>query len=280
MLHSTNFEFLIEADVKLSQLCASAERYFLEDASTCLIKVRQYAEHLTKLVAARHALYVGQGEGFQDTLCRLCEKRVIPRQIADVLHRLRKLGNAAVHDHHGTHREALYSLRMARQLGVWFYKTYFDSRFAPGPFVPPPPPTDAGQILQDEIEALRVRVQEAEAAAAKARGEAQDHAIARESAEEQLRREEEARAFWHQLLQEEKAQNIELKARLEGISRTHMFARRTSSFERETIEFLVELSSVSSNCRGLQTNAERLTELERRALAERAESVAASLEFE
>jgi hypothetical protein len=41
-----------------------AERYFRDAPPTALIKLRQFAELLSELIAARNALYVGERETF------------------------------------------------------------------------------------------------------------------------------------------------------------------------------------------------------------------------
>jgi len=54
---SGNFGFLEAHDVQLVRLGALAERYFHDDPNTCLIKLRQFAELLTQLIAAKTGLY-------------------------------------------------------------------------------------------------------------------------------------------------------------------------------------------------------------------------------
>jgi hypothetical protein len=51
-------------DPQLMQLGALAERYFRDDPGTAIFKLRQFAELLSKMVAARHALYLGERETF------------------------------------------------------------------------------------------------------------------------------------------------------------------------------------------------------------------------
>ena len=75
-----NFGFLAEHDVGLMNLAALAERYFRDDPPTALMKLRQFAELLSKLIAARHALYLGDRETFEDTLRRLSYERIVPRE--------------------------------------------------------------------------------------------------------------------------------------------------------------------------------------------------------
>jgi type I restriction enzyme R subunit len=105
-------------------LGAQAERYFRDDPSTAIVKLRQFAELLAKLIAAHHALYLGERETFEETLRRLSYERILPKEAADIFHILRKLGNEAVHEAKGGHADALASLKFARQIGVWFHRTY------------------------------------------------------------------------------------------------------------------------------------------------------------
>lgn len=61
MQSTANFGFLAAHDSKLVQLAGLAERYFSDDPATAIIKLRQFAELMSKLIAARHALYVSVG---------------------------------------------------------------------------------------------------------------------------------------------------------------------------------------------------------------------------
>lgn len=218
MLATVNFDFLRKHDERLATLGAQAERYFRDDPSTAIIKVRQFVELLAKLIAAHHALYLGERETFEDTLRRLSFERIIPKEAADLFHALRKLGNVAVHDAKGGHADALASLKFARQLGVWFHRTYGrQPNFNPGPFVPPPEPIDATAGLKEEIEALRRKVAESMDAATAARLHAEEQVRARETVEERLRREADERATWEQLAQESEIARIEIAARLSAL---------------------------------------------------------------
>jgi len=215
---SRNFDFLGVHSDRLVVLGRHAERYFREDPSTAIVKLRQFAELLAKLIAARQGTYRDEREAFDETLRRLSYDRVIPKEVADVFHALRKMGNVAVHEAKGTHANALTSLKFARQLGIWFHRTYGNqAKFDPGPFVPPPEPVDATAPLRDEIAELRRRMAETEDAAAAARRSAEEHALARETAEERLRREEQERQAWEQLANETEAAKASLAAQLASL---------------------------------------------------------------
>ncbi|MER8368047.1 type I restriction-modification system endonuclease [Mesorhizobium sp. M1378] len=212
---TANFGFLSVHDAKLVTLGGLAERYFRDDPSTAIVKLRQFAELLAKLIAARHAAFRDERETFEETLRRLSYERIIPKEVADLFHTLRKTGNAAVHEAKGDHAHALTSLKNACSLGVWFHRTYSKQPgFNPGAFVPPPEPVDATVALREEIEALRRKVAESDDIATSARRETEEHARARETVEERLRREADERATWEQLAHESESERIAIAARL------------------------------------------------------------------
>lgn len=228
MAGSANFSFLSEHDARLAVLGGFAEQYFRDDPSTAIIKLRQFAELLAKVIAARHAAYRDERETFEDTLRRLSYERIIPREVADIFHALRKAGNAAVHEAKGNHANALTALKFARSLAVWFHRTYSKRPdFNPGAFVPPPEPVDATVALRQEIETLRRRVAETEDVAALARREAEEQLRARETVEDRLRREAEERATWEQLAQESEAEKAAIAAKLTSLQAEAEAAPRT-----------------------------------------------------
>jgi hypothetical protein len=110
---SLNFSFLKAHDARLVMLGAQAEKYFPEDPGTCLIKLRQFAEVMAKIVAARTATDVGPDDTFSDILRRLKAERTLPPSAADLFYKLKGTGNSAVHDLTGTHGDALVALRIA-----------------------------------------------------------------------------------------------------------------------------------------------------------------------
>lgn len=125
---SANFGFLRPYDVQLVRLGALAERYFRDDPSTCLIKLRQFAELLAQLTAARTGLFVSIEEAQADLLRRLKVERVISQEVADLFHQIRRAGNRATHEYRGDRTEALTLLKMVRHLGIWFHRTFGGDR--------------------------------------------------------------------------------------------------------------------------------------------------------
>jgi type I restriction enzyme, R subunit len=60
-LPQTNFAFLREHDEQLLRLGMLTERYFSNDPNTCLLKLRQFAETLAQLLAARSGFVTATG---------------------------------------------------------------------------------------------------------------------------------------------------------------------------------------------------------------------------
>lgn len=234
MSSTENFSFLAVHDAKLAQLGGLAERYFREDPVTTVFRLRQFAELLSKMIAAHHAAYRDERESFEETLRRLSYERIIPKEAADIFHALRKAGNRAVHENQANHSDALSALKFARQLGIWFHRTYGKQiNFKPGTFVPPSEPVDATAALKDEIADLRRKASESEDVATRAMREAEEHARARESAEQRLAREAEEKSKWERLATDSEREKAEIAARLANLQSAAELAPKT-----ETLAFL------------------------------------------
>jgi type I restriction enzyme R subunit len=136
---SSNFSFLRHADPLLAQLAASAERYCLPDPNAALLKLRQFGEVVGQHLAAVYGIEAPDGAGQADILGQLQRRRLIDADVAELLHLLRKEGNAGVHRFAVQPREAVGALRIARQLGIWFHRAFRRpaATFRPGPFVEP-----------------------------------------------------------------------------------------------------------------------------------------------
>ena len=215
VVKSANFNFLGQHDPQLVRLGALAERYFRDDPNTCLIKLRQFGEAMAQLVAAKAGLYRSPEEAQSDLLRRLNLERITPRQVSDLFYQLRVAGNRATHDLAGTHDEALTALKIARQLGIWFHRTFGQAAgFKAGAFAPPPDPAAATEALHAELARLREELATSQTAADRARGEAEEHQRSLLSAEEKARREGEDRAVWEQLAAEAETARAALAAEL------------------------------------------------------------------
>jgi len=204
-VHS-NFSFLVPQDERLARLGALAERYFFDDAPSSLIKLRQLAEFLAKEVAARHGLLPTNNVTFDEVLRTLRLRAILPREIADLLFNLKRLGNEAVHEDVGTPANALFALKIARSVAIWFHQSYGGKPdFKAGPFVPPRPPVDATAALKAELDELRKQVGASSDEAAKALLKVRDAEEARLKALSETEAIRQDKEFWESYAAETEA---------------------------------------------------------------------------
>ncbi len=124
---SPNFGFLTRCDIGLAIVAARAEQYFPNDPVTALMKLRQFGELVAQQIAARTGVF----HAVEESQTRLRCEGVIPRDVLDLFHDLRRRGNDATHGHIGDHAEAMAALRLARQLAIFFHRTFGDPKFKP-----------------------------------------------------------------------------------------------------------------------------------------------------
>ena len=193
---SPNFAFLQEHDATLVVLGTLAENYFRDDPSTSLFKLRQFGELLAKYACAKLGIYAADQDNQLTRLQRLRDEARLSPEVLVLFHLLRRSGNEAVHQIQGTHREALSHLKVARELGVWFHRTFARRPdFKPGSFVPPQPPRDESAALSAELASLRESLAQAQASAESERQR-------RETAESRVLREAQDRVFAEAYAQE------------------------------------------------------------------------------
>lgn len=213
---SANFNHLRALSPELYRLGVLAERFFSEDANTSLIKSRQFGEYMVKEIAALSGVYdPSSRETTNDLLRRLSAQQVLPREVADVFHAVRRSGNAATHDLAGSPAEALAALKFCRSLGVWYRRTYGkEPDFKPGPFVPPRTSPEVDDATRAEIAGLRRQVEDAADQLAAAQASADEIARAKAAAEELARQAAEDSAVWEQTAIELEANQAELTRKL------------------------------------------------------------------
>ena len=217
---STNFEFMRPHGAQLVRLAAQAEHYFRTDPNTTLIKLRQFAELLAKEVAARTGCLRSPDEAFSDVLGALGRAGYVPRQSLDLFHYLRKAGNDAVHGDLDDFAAALAGLKVARELGAWFVRSYGGTpKLSVGPFVPPPAPADPTASLRTELERLKAEADSHRTAAEIERARAEELARNSLEAAERLRQEVEERETWQRLAEEAEAAAADVRAALEATQR-------------------------------------------------------------
>ncbi|MDZ4731587.1 MAG: type I restriction-modification system endonuclease [Xanthomonadales bacterium] len=203
----TNFAHLDHHDEQLLRLGLLAEKYFADDPNTCLLKLRQLAELLAKLVAAKTGQLVAPEETQYDLLRRLQDSGLLPREIAQLFGEVRRTGNAASHALEGDHRGALSAMKITWQLSLWFHRTFENPAYKSGPFVPPAPPKDESDELRAEMDRLSQALHDYQEI---------HHATAEqlEETEAKLREAKNEQTFWEQMAAEAEQGKIALEKRL------------------------------------------------------------------
>ncbi|WP_328731386.1 DUF4145 domain-containing protein [Vreelandella azerica] len=160
---SQNFAFLNEHNALFVELAESAERAFASDPNTTLIKLRQLGEALSQHLAALSGIPFDDQTTQAELLYRLNRELRLEPQIKELFHILRVEGNKATHQFRTQHKEAMSGLRVARDLAIWFHRSFgkAGAQFKPGPFIPPADPSAQLRQLQSDIEKLRHDLQKA-----------------------------------------------------------------------------------------------------------------------
>ncbi len=207
----SNFSVLAPLSPELAKIGHMAETYFCADPNTALLKLRQFGELLAQELAARFGLRdVGTSESQLDLLKRLDQAGALTADIKQLFHKLRRAGNAASHGGLDDHRTALENLKFARQLGLWFYRTFRDPDFASGPFIPPKAPPDPTLGLTQEIAGLQAQLKAFQAQVSTMQAEA---GTAQDMA---LKAQEEAK-LWETLASEAAQSKEQLQASLDAL---------------------------------------------------------------
>jgi type I restriction enzyme R subunit len=269
---SPNFAYLAYHDTRLVALATQAEQYFASDPTITLFKLRQFGEVLAQRAAAKVGMFVDPLEGQQRLIDRLADGGVIGATQRTLFHDLRRVGNVAVHEGRGDHREALHQLRMARELGVWFQRAFGNNKkFDPGPFIPPQEPQRPEATLQQELARLRQELAEhqkereaAQRAIEEIRKAAEAELAQRLTAEQLAAKAKEDAAIWEELAKDE----IEAHRKV-----AESEARRSAELEQQNKQLLAELAA-------LQVAAQAMPARERSETIEQAAQASAAIELD
>ncbi len=143
----SNFDFLSPTWPVLAELGDLAEKNLYLDPNTSLIKLRMFAEILTKYLLA-YENHENPIDGKQISRINLLNSNgIAPEPLVLLFHSLRKTGNKATHEVYGTTEEAQTHLQFAFRLAVWFRQTYGDGEYSYQDFIQPEQPShDAEQL--------------------------------------------------------------------------------------------------------------------------------------
>lgn len=96
-MRSLNFEFLRARWPELASLGGFAEAYTYTDPTSSLVKLRAFAEFLTKDIYSKLGLPKPNRASFIDLLAESTFCSVTPKVVLDKLHAIRMQGNKAAH---------------------------------------------------------------------------------------------------------------------------------------------------------------------------------------
>lgn len=150
----SNFADLHLLEPLLAQLGSLAERYVVDDPNTALLKLRQYGELLSQVVAARSGHLGDSDETQQIRLARLQREGVLPKEVWQLLTELRRSGNEANHAFTGEQKQALELLQFGWIVGVWLLRTFHDAEYERGDFIEPQSQHNRGSAEATSLQAL------------------------------------------------------------------------------------------------------------------------------
>lgn len=136
---NSNFDFLSDKWGILANLGETAERNVFIDPNTTLMKLRVFAEALTKYVLAYEEIKETNDTNQTDRIQALRRDDLISQELENILHTIRKKGNKAMHEGYGTQKEAEVLLHMGYRLAVWFMQVYGDWDFKEPEYQEPTP---------------------------------------------------------------------------------------------------------------------------------------------
>ncbi|SQC18672.1 type I restriction-modification system [Klebsiella pneumoniae] len=96
------------------------ENNYPDDPNTALVKMRMFGEATAKHLGL--LLDIPLCENQHDLLRELGKISFVDDNILSVFHKLRRIGNQAVHEYHNDLDDAQMCLRLGFRLAVWYYR--------------------------------------------------------------------------------------------------------------------------------------------------------------
>ena len=127
-MKSVNFEILRPRWPELAELGGFAETYAHADPASALLKLRLFAENLTKDIYRDRRLPKPDQPTFVDLLKNGAFASVTPKVVLDKLHALRIHGNKAAHGDEAKTQNVLWLLKEAHDLARWLLVQYDNAR--------------------------------------------------------------------------------------------------------------------------------------------------------
>lgn len=149
----TNFSYFTVEWELFKNLGESAEQSVYRDPNAAIVKIRSLAEKMTDAIFKLEGIDPWGLKSQVEKLNTLQNKDVLPDELVNVFHMIRKTGNKAAHDgSYGTTSEAIDMLQMAFYISCWFMEVYVSYDFNSPKFSVP--------IDNEKEQAERIRILE------------------------------------------------------------------------------------------------------------------------
>ena len=153
----SNFSFLNTNFPVLANFGELAEQYCYSDSNSCLMKLGMIGETIVNLIFSYDRIPLPYDNTAVVRIDTLLREGMITRDLADILHLLRKARNRAAHENYASIERGKALLQMAYSLCEWFMQTYGDWNYQNRPFVMPEP---VQQKAQQDKEAEKRKEEE------------------------------------------------------------------------------------------------------------------------
>lgn len=160
-MKTKNFDILRDRWPELAALAGFAEAYVHPDPASALVKLRLFAENLTKRIYCDLRLPKPDQSSFVVLLKNPSFTAITPKVVLDKLHALRMHGNKATHGESVKSQKALWLLREAHDLARWLFVHYGDGEVQEIPSFKQPEQPRTEQIRERRKVLTKLAAQEA-----------------------------------------------------------------------------------------------------------------------
>ena len=133
----SNFEFLEKSFPVLANFGKLAEKYCYSDSNSCLTKLGMIGETIVNLMFTYDRIALPQDNTVVARINTLVREGLLTRDLATILHGLRKVRNKAVHENYSSITDSKNFLPMAYGMCEWFMQTYGDWSYTHRDFIMP-----------------------------------------------------------------------------------------------------------------------------------------------
>ncbi|MED4351724.1 type I restriction-modification system endonuclease [Schinkia azotoformans] len=152
---NSNFSFFQGKWDVLANLGETAEKNVYHDPHTTVMKLRLFAETITKFILAAENIKEAYGTTQVDRINTLRREGLLEPELIDIFETLRRTGNIAMHEAgYGKTEEAKVLLQLTFRLSIWFMEVYGDDwNFNPPEYIGPKEQAELDtEKLQQEYE--------------------------------------------------------------------------------------------------------------------------------